>query len=363
MVEKPWLIIQPGFFLALLLLFIHADLYPKMKKWLLAFCLIFNFNLIPYAFAEDESPENPQSPTRQLTIKLDTDTQKSSGIETLTLEATHHNTEFTAHGKVINLQPLLALRNRYLQTLTEQSSAKARFKQSEQSFIRQEDLYLHGASSKRSFQEQQALWEANKAQAEATDFQGKAVIDETRLLWGKELSDWALSSHSNKLNPFLTNKKKLIQITLPSNKHLPETIKTLFIEASGDRSKAHKAEFISPATQTETVAQGESYYFQVEGKNMLTGMNLTAWIPEQVEQRNGVIIPKSALLWHLDQAFVYLQVNEDSFMRRTLATYTPVADGYFVPDAIKPGEQIVTKGAQMLLSEELKNQIPTEDDD
>ena len=255
------------------------------------------------------------------------------------------------------------MRNRYLLTLTEQSSAKARFKQSEQSLIRQEDLYLHGASSKRSWQEQQALWEANKAQAEATDFQGKAVIDEARLLWGKELSDWALSSNSNKLNPFLTNKKKLIQITLPSNKHLPETIKTLFIEASGDRSKAHKAEFISPATQTETVAQGESYYFQVEAKNMLTGMNLTAWIPEQVEQRNGVTIPKSALLWHLDQAFVYIQVNEDTFMRRTLAMYTPIAGGYFVPTAIKPGEHIVTKGAQMLLSEELKKQIPAEDDD
>ncbi len=335
-----------------------------MKSWSLAFCLIFNFILLPFALAEEqESPEEPKGNTRQITIKLDSDVQKSSGIETQTLEATRHNSEFTAHGKVINLQSLLALRNRYLLALTEQSSAKARFKQSEESLMRQEDLYLHGASSKRSWQEQQALWEANKAQAEASDFQGNAIIDEARLFWGKELSEWALSSHSNKLNPFLTNKKKLIQITLPSNKHLPESIKSLFIEATGDRSKAYKAEFISPATQTETVAQGESYYFQVEGKNILTGMNLTAWIPEQLDQKSGVTIPKSALLWHLDQSFVYIQVNEDNFMRRTIVNYTPVAGGYFVPDAIKPGEQIVTKGAQMLLSEELKNQIPAEDDD
>ena len=363
MVEKPWLIIQPGFFLALLFFFLQTNLYPKMKKRLLAFCLIFNFCLISFALAENEKAEGPQGTTRQLTIKLDSDIQKSSGIETLTLVPTHHNSEFTAHGKVVNIQLLLTFRNRYLLALTEQSSAKARFKQSEQSIIRQEDLYQHGASSKRSLQEQQAIWTANKAQADASDFQGKAVIDEARLLWGKELSDWTLPSNSNKLDPFLTNKKKLIQITLPSNKHLPETIKTLFIEATGDRGKAYKAEFISPATQTETVAQGESYYFQVEGKNILTGMNLTAWIPEQVEQKSGVTIHKSSLLWHLDQAFVYIQVNENTFIRRTIATYTPVKDGYFVPDAIKPGEQIVTKGAQMLLSEELKSQIPPEDDD
>ncbi|MGZ8929171.1 MAG: hypothetical protein ACXW03_12005 [Methylobacter sp.] len=40
-----------------------------------------------------------------------------------------------------------------------------------------------------------------------------------------------------------------------------------------------------------------------------------------------------------------------------------MADGYFIPDAIKPGEQIVTKGAQILLSEELRSQIPGFDDD
>ncbi|MGZ8947265.1 MAG: efflux RND transporter periplasmic adaptor subunit, partial [Methylococcaceae bacterium] len=132
---------------------------------------------------------------------------------------------------------------------------------------------------------------------------------------------------------------------------------------SGDRSKAHKAQLISLATRTETVAQGESYYFQTDDKNIITGMNVTAWIPEANEQMTGVIIPKSALIWYMDQAFVYIKSTEDAFNRRTLQYYSETADGYFIPDAIKPGEQIVTKGAQMLLSEELRGQIPKEDDD
>jgi hypothetical protein len=334
-----------------------------MKKQLLVYYLILNFCLTPRVIANDEKDETPQGVSKQLTIKLDTEIQKSSGIETITLKPSRHSSEFIAHGKALNPQSLLALRNRYLLALTEQHSAKARFKQTEQNFNRQQDLYLNGASSKRNLQEQEAQRAAHKAQAEATDFQGKALIDEARLLWGKELSDWALSSQSNRLNAFLTNQKKLIQITLPTNKHLPETVKTIFIETSGNRSKAYKANFISAATQTETLAQGESYYFQTEGKKILNGMNLTAWIPEQVEQKDGVTIPKSALLWHLDQAFVYVQITEDSFIRRSIETYTPIPEGYFVPGGLEPDEHIVTQGAQMLLSEELKNQIPVEDDD
>ena len=77
----------------------------------------------------------------------------------------------------------------------------------------------------------------------------------------------------------------------------------------------------------------------------------------------GVIIPKYVLIWYMDQALVYIKTAEETFSRRTLVHYFATADGYFIPDAINPGEQIVTKGAQMLLSEELRGQIPKEDDD
>ncbi len=294
---------------------------------------------------------------------LDTEAQKLSGIETLTLKPASHHTEFTAYGKAINIQPLLALRNRYLLVLTERSSAKARFKQAEQNIKRQQDLYLHGVSSKRNLQEQQAQWQAYKSQVDATDFQGKAIIDEALLLWGKELTDRAMSSDSNKLGAFLSGRQTLLQITLPANKHLPETIQTIYIEVSGNRGRAHKAELISMAARTETAAQGESYYFQTGDKNIITGMNVSAWIPEQNVQMDGVIIPKSALIWYMDQAFVYLKTAEETFSRRTIDHYSAMADGYFIPETIKPGEQIVTKGAHMLISEELREQIPRIDDD
>ena len=141
------------------------------------------------------------------------------------------------------------------------------------------------------------------------------------------------------------------------------TIQTIYVEASGNRNKAHKAEQISVAALTETAAQGESYYFQTSDKNIITGMNVTVWIPEQNVQMTGVIIPESALIWYMDQALVYVKTDGKTFSRRILEHYSASADGYFITGTIKPGEQIVTKGAQMLLSEELRGQIPKEDDD
>jgi len=336
-----------------------------MKIQLIACFIVFNLISTPSVIAEDdEKPSHEiQKDTGQSVVRLHTEAQKLSGIETIRLKPASRYVEFTAYGKAVNIHPLLALRNRYLLALTERSSAKAKFRQAEQNINRQQDLYRDGVSSKRSLQEQQAQWQSYKAQVDATDFQGKAIIDEALITWGKELTNWVMSNDSNKFGDFLSGRQTLLQITLPANKHLPDTVQTIYIEASGNRSKAHKAELISMATRIESAAQGESYYFRTGSKDIITGMNVTAWIPEQNEQMTGVIIPKSALIWYMDQSFVYLKTAEDTFSHRTLEHYSASGDGYFIPDGIKPGEQIVTKGAQMLLSEELRGQIPSEDDD
>jgi hypothetical protein len=333
-----------------------------MNTPLIACFFVLNLFSITLAIADQHTPE-ALNVTGQSVITLDPEIQKLSGIETITLKPVNYQTEFTANGGAINIRPLIALHHRYLVALTEYSSAAAKFKQAEQNLNRQQDLYRNGVSSKRNLQEQQAQWQSCKAQVDATNFQGKAIIDEVLLNWGKELAEWALSSNSDKLNTFLSGRKTLLQITLPANKHLTDDIQTIHIAASGNRSKAHKAELISAAVQTETVAQGESYYFQTSDKNIITGMNVTAWIPEQNANVTGVIIPKSALVWYMGQAFVYLKTAEETFIRRIIDRYSATSEGYFVPGAIKPGEQIVTTGGQMLLSEELRGQIPGEGDD
>ncbi len=332
-----------------------------MNAFLIACIFISSVSL---GFADDDDKPAVEQPdfAKSGTVFLAAKTQSVSGLQTATLTPVSHHAEFMAYGKALNVQPLIELRHRYLLALTERGGAAARFTQAEQNIRRQQDLYRDGATSKRNLQVQQAQWQTDKAQLDASGVQAKAIADEARLNWGKQLSEWALATDSEPLSAFLSGRQTLLQITLPVNKQLASDLQTIYVDASGNRSAAGKAGLISAAPQTDLSAQGESYFFQTDNSRIRTGMRVAAWIPEQGENQSGVVIPKSALIWYMDQAFVYIKTAEQQFSRRTIDQYSATAGGYFVGNGLNAGEQLVVIGGQMLFSEEFRGQIPNEDD-
>lgn len=339
---------------------IHS--FPDHMNALLIACFFMLNVTLGFADDDDKPVAKMSASAGPGTVFLAAKAQSLSGLQTITLNPVSHHAEFTAYGKAVNIQPLVELRHRYLVALTERGGATARFKQAEQNIKRQQDLYRDGATSKRNLQVQQAQWQTDKAQVDASGVQGKAIADEARLSWGEKLTEWALSTDSDQLSVFLSGQKTLLQITLPVNKQLANDIQSIYVEASGNRSAASKAELISVAPQTDTTAQGESYFFQTDGNHIRVGMRVAAWIPEQGENQSGVVIPKSALVWYMDQAFVYIKTAAEQFSRRTIDQYSATTSGYFVGNGINAGEQLVITGGQMLLSEEFRGQIPNEDD-
>lgn len=318
----------------------------------LAYCLV----LTTPSHADDDDLK-----TNSATLTLTAHAQQLAGITTLTLTPTTRQAEFTAYGKVVNIQPLLELRNRYKLAVTDNRAALARYRQAQQDINRQQDLYRSGISSKRNLQAQQAQWQSAQAQVASADLQGTAIKDEARLLWGKTLTDWAFAAPAQELDALITGQRHLLQITLPANKQLDKPGVQIVADASGNRSLARPALWLSVATQTD--AQGASHYFQSDDNRLIAGMKVTAWIPEQHQALTGVTLPTSAVLWLMGEAFVYIKTSTDSFARLAIADYFAVADGYFVSTGLKSGDQVVSLGAQTLLSEELRGQIPDLDDD
>ncbi len=335
-----------------------------MKPLLTTIFSIYGFFAVTVAVANDnDDGQRPfiQTVEGQAVVKLDVETQRTAGVETIVLEPVIHHAEFVAYGKAISVQPLLTLRTRYLMALAQRGSAEARFKQTAQNAKRQQDLYQHGIASKRTLQSHQAQWEADKASLDAAYIQDQSIIDEGRLSWGQTLTDWALFASSDKLSVFLSGQQTLLQINVPTHHQLADNVPAIFVGPSGDRSKAQQAEWVSVSPQTDTNAQGAAYFFQTAGKTIKPGMSISAWIPMAEQGLAGVIVPKSAVCWLLGQAFVYLKTSGETFGRRAIGGYATTADGYFVNDALTPGEEIVTTGAQMLLSEEMRGQIPDDD--
>lgn len=295
-------------------------------------------------------------------ITLDQRQQTLAGLEIMTVQSSQYQPEFVAYGKAVNVQPLVALRSQYRVAQSEQKSADARLMQSGQSIRRTEELYRHGVTAKRIVQEQQSLWQTDKAQLEARRAQSDAILEDARVMWGAELADWAFMAGKDRLSDFVIGKETLLLVTLPAGKDLPAADAAVFVDPEGNRANAQAAVFISPAPQIDQTVQGTSYFFRTSGKRIRPGMTVSVWLPESPFQEDGVTIPESSLIWSMDQPFVYVKTGQDLFSRRLIGNYTPSPGGYFVRGALKPGEEVVTVGGQMLLSQEFRAQIPDEDD-
>jgi len=297
----------------------------------------------------------------QPAVLIDLKTQTTSGIKTIVTEQILHSGEFEAIGKVISIQPLLTLRERYLVAQAELIGAKSRLKQAGQSLKRQQALFDQGITARRSLQEQEASGTEGQAIVDAGAVRLNTITNEARLLWGDELSKWALSENTAKFKDILSGKQQLLQVTLPANKLLADQINLIEIEPNGQRNKAFSAVLISRSTQVDSAMPGESYFFQVRAKSLPIGTKVSAWIPETTLGQAGVMVPESALIWYMDRIYAYTKVNENTFVRRQIKHFLVTPKGYFIDEDLGPGEEVVVTGAQQLLSEELRGQIPDED--
>lgn len=341
-----------------------------LSKKILAYCrllaalFLFSGSLFIAAFtawADDDDPPSTKSNVdhKHIGVFLAKEVQLQSGLKTTILTTTEFHPEFIAYGKAIPIQSLNELRHQYLVAAAEHHGAAARLDQSTQSLLRQQELFREGATSKHALQLQQAQWQTDKTQIQANSAQQQRVFNEALLNWGKTLTEWLL--HTEHWDRFLTGEQILLQIYLPTNKQL-DHVQIIAVSGSGDRQTAGKASLISVAPQTDGSTQGESYFFQTDDTRIRTGMRIVAWIPEKTASQSGIVIPKSALLWHLDQAFVYIKIAEEQFSRRNVTPLTTTIDGYFIGNELTAGDQLVITGGQMLLSEEFRGQIPSEDD-
>lgn len=331
-------------------------------------CLTFCLLSAPLSLANDDdqalpkhdhAAQTPQSPS----VDDDAGLQQYADIKTQPLVSSTIQPEFVAYGVVLGLEPLLALRQQYLAAQALQDSAAAKYQEADANLSRTRSLHQSDIVSTRRLQEQQAQWQTDKANLATSSYQQQTILASGRLQWGDTLTTWFTQHHGKQAERFLNHRAQLLQITLPANTSLPPGLKSLAVGTQGRRDLAIRATLISQAPQVDPITQGERYFFECEGHNLPFGAYLNAWIPSGSPGKTGVLIPESAVVWHLGQAHIFIKTAEGQFSRRTLTELVPDKNGYFAAAGFEPGEEIVITGAQTLLSDQLKNLIPNEDKD
>jgi len=147
----------------------------------------------------------------------------------------------------------------------------------------------------------------------------------------------------------------LVQVIFPSELNTLKPPQQIWIDgpngrilAKLDRSAGHWNSISKEAASFYSLSEKES--------GLVIGEGFSAYA--SIGQRTqGVFIPATAVVWWEGQTWAYIREDENHFIRRKVPTSIAVKDGWFVTDDFKAGELILIKGAQMLLSEELKDQI------
>ncbi|MDX8478914.1 hypothetical protein RFN28_10540 [Mesorhizobium sp. VK24D] len=308
----------------------------------------------PSVAAPAAAPASRVSNEDGLTIvTLDEATQKRSGIATDALTATKRRLEQTAYGSVLDLQQLIDFQTRYRAAAADVASARAALDASSQEAERNRVLFRdHMNISQKALQAAQAAWSADQAKLESAEANLEGVRASAQQQFGPPLGS-LIAGKDTALAGLLNGQDMMLRIVLPidSSRSAPDQI--TFDDGARGRVAAR---LVSASPQSDPIAEGPTFLYHAPA-SLPVGSKVIARLPMGQQPAPGVVIPRTAVLWFGGQPWAYVQQGKDRFVRRLVDDQSPYDGGYFVDGGFEAGERVVTRGAQLLLSEEQRPPI------
>lgn len=321
------------------------------------------------AAAEPQSDKsNPAStePSRtansdQPVVKLTPSQQGQVGLETAMVQAAPHPEQFRAYGAVLDISRLTELTNSYANAQAQLQTAQAKLEVARSAYDRIKNLVDSAALPKKEAETAEGTLRVDKAALTAAESQLRTLTATAQQEWGPVIGR-GIVERSAAVVRLIERDQFLVQVTLPPGVTVTGTPATALAQAP-TRNANLDLQYISPATRTDPRVQGLSYFFSAPGDSgLLPGMNTTVYVPSG-NTYEGVFIEDSAIVRWQGRSWVYLRVSPDSFRRHPISMDQPVSDDDYVVRDIPSGSVIVTRGSQVLLSEEAKSELRGGDDD
>jgi RND family efflux transporter MFP subunit len=146
-------------------------------------------------------------------------------------------------------------------------------------------------------------------------------------------------------------------VSVPVGEHIDTKGATVSVLAVGHEDHPVAAELAGLAPAVDPKTLGQSLLLRIKENSI--GLRPGAAVMARVQgaEKQGVVVPREAVVYFDGKPWVYLQTDKDTFVRRPVATDSARDGGFFVTSGMSGGQRIVTTGAQTLLSEELKSNI------
>lgn len=275
-------------------------------------------------------------------VLMDDETQGNAGILVTKPAPAQFAPELKAYGHVLDPAALAAL-------LTELGSVQAAQAASSNEFARLKLLVPQGNASERALQTAEAA-------ARRDQLAVQSAVDRLVWLWGKGVAEQ--SDLPGFVRSLALQQTALVRLDLPAGENLKAPpIGARLITLSGDSAEA---EFLGAASNVDpqTLGRGLIFLLKTNAARLLAGETLTGYLKLPGDPLNGVIVPTSAVVRSEGSAWVYvLNKGGAAFTRMPVSLDHPLDAGWFVSQGVDATNYLVTTGAQILLSEELKATI------
>ncbi|MDE3055021.1 MAG: multidrug transporter, partial [Gemmatimonadota bacterium] len=192
-----------------------------------------------------------------------------------------------------------------------------------------------------------------RADAGAARAAERAAVASVQEHWGPVVGRW-LARGGGALDALLERRQVLVLVAVPAGTPLGAAPRSATIRATGGPIAAA---LISAAMQTDARTQGQTFFYSARAvPELRAGTNVTAALATGPAEA-AADIPRSAVVWTEGGAWIYVKTGPTAFTRQPISTDAPTADGYAVM-GLSAGTDVVTRGAQFLLSEEYRAHAP-----
>ena len=276
-------------------------------------------------------------------LTMDEETEKLLALKLVPLAAMQLEPEIKGYGRVLDSAPLSSL-------VAELVSARATAEASQKDSERLKVLSAQNNASDRALQTTEAAAQRDRA---LTDSARQRLL----VAWGGALAERA--DLAALVQSLATGENALVRIDLLAGDLLKSPPLGARLFALSDENNAVEAELLGVAPAMDAQTQGQGFLFLVKSRQpgFVAGAALLGYLKIAGEAQNGVMIPRSAVVRFGGRPWIYLQTDAHTFLRREISLESPLAEGWFAAQGMKPGDRVVVGGAQMLLSEEQKYQI------
>ena len=264
----------------------------------------------PEAAHKEESPIIKTN--GQTFVRLDEKQQKAAGLALAPLEAATLRPEARAFGRVLDPASLVA-------SLAEIMTASSALDASQKELARVKALAGDQNTSARLLET-----------ADAAARRDQIAVDAAQL---RLVSTWGKAVASQKdlgafIHSLAAQEAVLVRLDLPFGTGVEGEPASVRVAALTAQEKLLPAELLGPAPTADAQIQGQGFLVLVKSGALPPGAAVTGWMSLPGDAEKGVLVPRSALVRHEGEAFVYVQRGPEMFLRVEVELEHPLEKGY-----------------------------------